>query len=449
MAKGQKVKIYHSTTNSTRRQQFKEGEFIDVSDLNNVLEVNEEKKFALVEPNVPMDALVEETLKYGLVPPVIMEFPGITVGGGIQGGAGESSSFKWGAFHETCEEYEIIIGNGDIITASADENSDLFHGTVCSYGSLGVITKTKINLVSAKPYVHLKYYRVESFQESIDLIKEKSKGKIDYIDGIMFRKDLGSVVIGTLSDGKEIHNQTFTKAFDDWFYIHAQKMSEKHSIWEEIVPIRDYLFRYDRGGFWVGLYGFRGAHIPFNKLTRFLLNPIMKTRKLYGALHAGNLSQNFMVQDISFPRKNVLKFMNWIDDRLGIYPLWICPLKPDNKAKLSPLNSDTDLVINIGVWGRLSDDIDHYNINRDLEKKADSLSGKKILYAHAYYPREEFWKIYDYQWYTDLRSKYHAKTVFPDIYDKVHVSETYNPSNNKSVLKFLTYSTKLPITRKS
>jgi hypothetical protein len=175
----------------------------------------------------------------------------------------------------------------------------------------------------------------------------------------------------------------------------------------------------------------------------------MKTRKLYGALHAGNLSQNFMVQDISFPRKNVLEFMNWVDDRLGIYPLWICPLKPDNKAKLSPLNSDTDLVINIGVWGRLSDGIDHYKINRDLEKKADSLLGKKILYAHAYYPREEFWTIYDYQWYNDLRSKYHAKTVFPDIYDKVHVSETYNPSNTKSVLKFLTYSSKLPITRKS
>jgi FAD/FMN-containing dehydrogenase len=41
-----------------------------------------------------MDKLVKATLKYGLVPPVVTEFPGITVGGAIQGAAAETSSFR-------------------------------------------------------------------------------------------------------------------------------------------------------------------------------------------------------------------------------------------------------------------------------------------------------------------------------------------------------------------
>jgi len=64
---------------------------VDTSLLNNVLKVDTNSMTALVEPNVPMDALVQATLPHGLVPPVIMEFPGITVGGGFAGTAGESS----------------------------------------------------------------------------------------------------------------------------------------------------------------------------------------------------------------------------------------------------------------------------------------------------------------------------------------------------------------------
>jgi FAD/FMN-containing dehydrogenase len=74
-------RIYHGSTNSTRIASFKRSEMVDASTLNHVLSVDSEKMSAIVEPNVPMDKLVRETLKYNLVPPVIMEFPGITVGG--------------------------------------------------------------------------------------------------------------------------------------------------------------------------------------------------------------------------------------------------------------------------------------------------------------------------------------------------------------------------------
>lgn len=74
-------RIYHGATNSTRQSTYRKDRIIDTRSLSNVLEVDKERKTALVEPNVSMDQLVEVTMEHGLVPPVVMELPGITVGG--------------------------------------------------------------------------------------------------------------------------------------------------------------------------------------------------------------------------------------------------------------------------------------------------------------------------------------------------------------------------------
>ncbi len=69
-------RIYHGSTNSTRPSLRQADRMVDTSMLSNVLAVDTDKNIALVEPNVPMDDLVDATLRYGLVPPVVMEFPG-------------------------------------------------------------------------------------------------------------------------------------------------------------------------------------------------------------------------------------------------------------------------------------------------------------------------------------------------------------------------------------
>src|SRR3989344_3298743 len=350
-ARKQKVKISHGSTNSTRAQKFEKDKFVDVSRLDCVIEINITEQYILVEPHVPMDKLVEATLKHRLVPPVVMEFPGITVGGGIQGGAGESSSFKYGLFNETCLEYEIVLGNGEVITASPTQNEDLFYGTACSYGSLGVITLVKLRLIPAKDFVHLTYHTVKSFDEMTRLIDKKTNEAINFVDGIMFSKNFGVVMSGSFSEKQNLPISTFRKATDEWFYLHANEISRCHEQYEEIIPIEDYLFRYDRGGFWMGQYGFSFLKIPFNKFTRFIFNLFCTARRLYRFLHAANLSQRYLVQDLILPKENIFKFLNFVDRELYIYPLWLCPLKPGKYDKLSPSCIETNLVINVGVYG--------------------------------------------------------------------------------------------------
>lgn len=155
----QPYRIYHGSTNSTRASQRSRDNTVDTSSLSRVLDVDVSKKTALVEPNVPMDALVAATLKAGLVPLVVMEFPGITVGGGFSGTSGESSSFRYGAFDATINWIEIVLPNGDVTKASrtTNEKTDLFWGAASAFGTLGVVTLLEVQLREAKPYVELTY----------------------------------------------------------------------------------------------------------------------------------------------------------------------------------------------------------------------------------------------------------------------------------------------------
>lgn len=418
--------IFHGSTNSTRIQHFNKATTIDASSLNEILEINTKTMIATVEPNVPMDKLVRATLQSGLVPAVVMEFPGITVGGGIAGVAGESSSFRYGVFAQICANIEIITPNGRALTASPHKNSDLYYGIGGSFGTLGVITAVDVRMMPAKRYVNLTYLPVASFRDAIDTIMRETKKKHDYIDGIMFAIDRGVIMVGTLSNEKVNKVRRFSRGIDEWFYLHAAKQAG--AIATESIPLVDYLFRYDRGAFWVGRYAFKLLGVPFDRLTRWVLNPVLHTRKLYEALQASGASQQHVVQDVGLPLDSASAngFLNFVDSDLGIYPLWLCPIKSASATSPFQLNTmKTPMCINIGIWGDMIPNHDTFmRINRTLEHRLMQLGGKKWFYAHAYYTEQEFWKIYDRSWYDRLRHKYHAEHL-PSVYDKVVVKTKY------------------------
>ncbi|HUO56024.1 MAG TPA: hypothetical protein VMU27_01120, partial [Candidatus Paceibacterota bacterium] len=273
--------------------------------------------------------------------------------------------------------------------------------------------------------VRLGYTLTNSFQETLDKIMQDIK-EADFVDGILFSKSYGVVMKGNFCEGANLPKQSFSKITNEWFYLHAERISRR-SNYEELIPIQDYLFRYDRSGFWAGKYAFRYFKIPQLRLFRLIFNPVLRTKRLYKVLHATNIAQRYIVQDITVPRDSTLSFLHFLDERLHIYPLWICPLRQDTAAFLSPNFIKTDLAINIGIWGENSSD-DFYKTNRELERFAEEIGGRKVLYAHTYYPKEEFWQVYDRVQYDALRNKYYADRVFPTIYEKVFVGERYVPN---------------------
>ncbi|HUC88388.1 MAG TPA: FAD-binding oxidoreductase [Candidatus Binatia bacterium] len=422
---GQQARIYHGGTNSTR-QANKSLPPVDISNLNQIIEINPAERYVIVEPNVPLDKLLAATLKHNLMPPVVCELPGITVGGAILGGAGESSSFKYGCVNEASLEYEVVLGNGQKVSTSAKNRSDLFYGLAASCGSLGIITLIKLKLVLAKPHVRLEYRPVNSFKAAQELIVAKAKEKVDFIDGIIFSKTQGVVMLGYYDNASKLPQATFHRKRDEWFYLHAQKISEKRSVYSETIPIRDYLFRYDRGAFWVGRFGCEYLHAPFTRLTRRIFAPLFTTRRCLRFLHGAGLAQRFLTQDICLPEKNLVAFLQFIDKTFGAYPLWLCPLKPATKDKLSPNNIKTELVVSVGVYDKLDVPYQEFvRFNRQLEQKVLDLDARKVLYAHSYYPEKDFWRLYDHKPYNKLRIKYQATKTFPDLYAKTFVGRAY------------------------
>lgn len=425
-------RIYHGSTNSTRQTAYSRENSVDISRLSRVLKVDATARTVLVEPNVPIDRLVEATLEHGLIPPVVMEFPAITVGGGFAGTGGESSSFRYGYFNETVNFIEIVLGNGDVVVASRDERSDLFHGVSGAVGTLGITTLLEVQLIEAKRFVKVTYHPVGSVSEAVDKVRtENSNPDIDYLDGILFSEGHGAIVTGHLTDNRpaSARVQTFSNAKDPWYYLHVKEKSFKcNKVYIEYIPLPEYRFRYDRGGFWVGTSAFDYIMFPFNWFTRWFLDDFLHTRMLYRALHARTQSKRYVVQDLALPYATAEQFIDYTSDAFGIWPLWLCPLRQTHLPTFHPHSVETEAdgrtlkpMLNVGLWGFGPPRYDQFVAkNRQLEHKLREFGGMKWLYAHTYYTEEEFWNLYDLRFYDSLRQRYHAGSL-PSVWQKVVV----------------------------
>ncbi|KAM0330611.1 hypothetical protein ACHAQA_003560 [Verticillium albo-atrum] len=433
--RGQPFRINHGSTNSTRPAHGQP--VVDISALNHVLHVDAVAKRVSLEPNVAMDALLDAVLPHNLVAPVVMEFPGITAGGAFAGSAGESSSFRHGAFDAAVLSVEMVLANGDIVEASPTERPDLFQAAPGALGTLGIVTRLDIRLIDAQPYVRLDYALYTTVEATCAAVQKATQiTENDYVEGILFSQTQGIVITGNMSESIPIEAaiRTFSKPSDPWFFLHVKDHAKQLASLSKFqkppppdyIPLQDYLFRYDRGGFWTGALAFKyfRPFVPFNSLTRRILDPLMHTRQLYRAGLGGGSRMTFryLVHDLALPYPSAPKLIDHLIQTTPIWPLWLCPLPEIATPTFHPAaNPPNQPSLNIGVWGLGPKDLEAFlKANRDLEARVRDLGGRKVLYSHAYYDEDDFWAIYGRQWYDDLREKYHATTL-PTVYDKVRV----------------------------
>ncbi|KAF2756002.1 FAD-binding domain-containing protein [Pseudovirgaria hyperparasitica] len=437
---GRHFRIYHGSTSSTRPLNFTRDNIVDVSDMNRLFPVDQATKTVKAEPNVPMDALVAHTLKAGLVPKIVMEFKGITVGGGYSGMSGESNMHKHGLFQNTVSEIEIVLGDGSLEHASRTVNEDLLEHAGGSLGTFGIVTLLTVELFDAKKFVNLEITKIDGPENVVPTFEAAvaSTPQPEYIDGIFYNKAKIVMMTGHISD--DAAHPPLKKMQVHWFSAEVEKRYANLPS-TLTMHLEDYLFRFDHGAFWGGNLAFDHFHIPNIAPFRRLADPFLDSRTCYHALHKTGLADEYVVQDFGVPASNVAAFISYVQDVMPKCQLFLVPaLSADGmkiSSRMNPLVQAvrTERVYGVGVYGRGPRDAEAFKeLNRKLETKASELLAAKLLYARTYYTHDEFWEIYNKPAYDEVRRKYKAVVVAPPPSDEAEKNNDAEADGSKRVI---------------
>ncbi|WP_446665428.1 FAD-binding oxidoreductase [Flexivirga sp. B27] len=426
------VRLAKKTSNLFRPREANPVPGLDVSRLNGVVEVDPRAGTADVQGMTTYEDLVDATLRYGLMPYVVPQLRTITLGGAVTGLGIESSSFRNGLPHESLIEMDVLTGAGEIITASDEQNTDLFRTFPNSYGSLGYSVRLKIKLERVAPYVHLRHVRFGTLRELIDTLREVLRERtydgesVDFVDGVVFSRDESYLVLGGWAASAP-YTSDYTG--QQIYYRSIQQRSEDY------LTTLDYIWRWDTDWFWcsraffVQRPAFRRV-VPKSLLRSDVYSKIIRWENNNGYIakvdaKRGKLPRERVVQDVEISLDRTEDFLDWFLDNVPIEPIWLCPLAVrdhdhgEQPWPLYPLKRGEQYV-NVGFWstveitpGRADGDV-----NKDIERVVHDMGGHKSLYSDVYYDEDTFWDLYGGDTLHDVKEKYDPAGRLPDLYTK-------------------------------
>jgi FAD/FMN-containing dehydrogenase len=385
-------------------------EKLDVSDLDEILEIDPVAMTCTAEPGVTFTDLVDATMELGLVPLVVPELRTITIGGAVSGCSLESMSFRHGGFHDTCLEYEVITAKGDVIRCTPEHERLLFQMMHGSFGTLGILSELTFRLVPAKRFVRLDHERYATLAEYKDAIRRRAADdSVDFLDGFVHGPRSH-----VLSVGRFVDDAPFTNRYD-WLKVYYKSTTERREDW---LATRHYFFRYDNG--------VTNVH-PKSFLGRLLLGRFMHSAELLrlaDTLHKVVLpaSRPDVTVDLFIPFSKVDEFLAWHDERFGFYPLWCVPYRRVHDYEwidrrfFDGLGGD-DMFLDLAIYGMKQGD-DGRNAYADIEAELLRINAIKTLISYNYYPRDVFWRIFDEANYAAVKRRTDPDNVLRDLYDK-------------------------------
>jgi FAD/FMN-containing dehydrogenase len=393
------------------------GGAIDVSRLNRVLEIDASRQRCVAEPGVTFGELVRATLAHGLIPTVVPELEGITAGGAVAGCSVESMSWRYGGFHDSCAEYELVSGAGEVLTVSPRHEPALFHMIHGSYGTLAILTRLSFALVPAKPYVRLEYRKfstVEAFEAELRACI--AAGDHPFIDAIAHAPDELVLCLGTFADAAPYISDY------RWLDIYYKSTRTRR---EDYLTTEDYCFRYDTECHWltrtVPPLEWKAVRFAVGKLFLGSTNLIRWSKRLESLLAVKKRPD--VVVDVFVPSRRLRDFFAWYTRGLAFYPLWLVPYRiaapypwiaPTHAAGFAD-----ELFIDCAVYGKRNADPD-IDWSQALEAKTYELGGIKTLISRNHHTVEQFWQIYNQPAYEAAKSRLDPHGVFPPLYEKFH-----------------------------
>ena len=390
-----------------RYDQRRGDEKIDLSDLDQILEIDPTAMTCTAEPAVTFDEVVRATSRYGLVPIIVPEHKTISLGGAVAGCAMESMSFRHGGFHDTCLEYELITAKGGVLRCSPHENPLVFQMLHGSFGTLGVVSLLRFKLIRAAPYVHVMYETyatLEAFQQAI--WRYFSAQDVDYLDGQIFSPSKHVLCVGRFAE-----RAPYVSRYD-WLKAYCESIPRRA---EDYLTTYDYLFRYDRGVTQVSPTSLLGRAL-FGKLVHSD-SRLRAADRFHRFLPANNPS---VIVDVFIPFSRTAGFMDWYHREMHFYPMWCVPFRRTRDYEwLSPQwwsGVHDPLFLDLAIYGLKQPP--GRNLYKEFEDELLRVNGTKTLISYNYYDEQTFWSLWNRETYQTVKQLTDPDNIFRDLYTK-------------------------------
>jgi len=199
----------------------------------------------------------------------------VTIGGAIASDVHGKNHHIAGTFSQYVQSIEILLGTGDIVIASLEENIDLFLATCGGMGLTGVILKATIQLVPIlSSHIDQETLKAGCLESACEAFEENNDAtfSVAWIDCLARGKNLGRSILTlaehskegdldmTLKDPIEVPiytpskflNKTTINIFNNIYWAKATNNKK------QTVSLLTYFYPLDSLGAWNKLYGKNG-----------------------------------------------------------------------------------------------------------------------------------------------------------------------------------------------
>ncbi len=124
--------------------------FIDMRGLNRVLALDAKSHRVTVQAGMTWRELQEALDPQGLAVAIMQDYANFTVGGTLSVDA-HGAYPGLGPVVDSVRSFRIVLADGSLVTASREENPDIFFGAIGGYGGLGVIVEATLDVADNEP----------------------------------------------------------------------------------------------------------------------------------------------------------------------------------------------------------------------------------------------------------------------------------------------------------
>jgi len=417
------IQLAKSTVSNLFRYEAREAAVRTVSlgHFNEVIGVDPSSRILEVEGLATFETIVAECLPQGLLPPVTPELKHITIGGATVGIGIESTCFRHGFVHDALLEADVLLPGGDIVTCTGDnEHADLFNALPNSYGTLGYMLRARIELMPARPYVHL---GIECFPEHGDWLEQMREATrrddVDFVEGLFFEDRRFYLMTGRFAEE--------VPRLDDILREHVfyRLVQERDDIY---LATADYIFRYDPEWFW------NIPDTPFFSLFRRFAPRRFRNTGFYTRYAAwkNRLRQRLpaskpaatepLIQDWEVPWDAGAELVDFALREVDLdgRPWAAVPIMTPRSPTIYPI-APGELYFNLGCYCqvRRPENRQPYHYSKIMDRKCFDLGGIKMLYSSTFLDRAEFDARFNGEAYRRLKEKYDPGGNAPGLYQKV------------------------------